>query len=32
MSSIAGLRLMISAQVHPDQLDAIIDVTLAALD
>jgi len=32
MSSIAGLRLMISAQVNPDQLDAIIDVTLAALD
>jgi len=32
MSSIAGLRLMISAQVHPDQLDAIIDVTLTALD
>lgn len=32
MSSIAGLRLMISAQVEADQLDAIIDVTLTALD
>ncbi len=32
MSSIAGIRLMISAQVDPDQLDAIIDVTLTALD
>lgn len=32
MSSVAGLRLMISAQVDPDQLDEIVDVTLAALD
>lgn len=32
MSSIAGIRLMISAQVDPDQLDAIIDVMLTALD
>lgn len=32
MSCIAGIRLMISAQVDPDQLDAIIDVTLTALD
>lgn len=32
MSNIAGIRLMISAQVDPDQLDEIVSVTLAALD
>ena len=32
MTNIAGIRSMISAQVDPDQLDEIIDVTLAALD
>lgn len=32
MSSISGIRSMISAQVDPDKLDEIVDVTLAALD
>jgi len=32
MSSIAGIRTMISAQVEVDQLEEIVDVTLAALD
>ena len=32
MTNIAGIRTMISAQVDPDQLDEIVDVTLAALD
>lgn len=32
MTSIAGIRSMILAQVDPDQLDEIVDVTLAALD
>ncbi|MCP5244614.1 MAG: TetR/AcrR family transcriptional regulator [Burkholderiales bacterium] len=32
MSNIAGIRSMVSAQVDPDRLDEIVDVTLAALD
>lgn len=32
MSSIAGIRTMIHAQVEINQLEAIVDSTLAALD